>query len=81
MHLKAFSAIIKGCLEYCVIYRRMTGGDAEFSKAGCCYIHKFTHFIRVNMSKNLSNDCQMAYLNAFECKFATTSAPIIIMTE
>ncbi len=37
MHLKAFSAIIKGCLEYCVIYRRMTGGgDAELNKAGCC---------------------------------------------
>lgn len=36
MHLKAFSAIIKRCLEYCVINRRMTGGDAELNKAGCC---------------------------------------------
>lgn len=53
MHLKAFSAIIKGCLEYCVIYRGMTKErDAEFYKAGYSYIHKFTHFIRVNMSKD-----------------------------
>lgn len=37
MHLKASCTVIKGCLEYCVIYRRMTGGgDAECNNADCC---------------------------------------------